>query len=205
MLTVAIQAGGESSRMGRDKALISFLGKPLIQRVIERVTSLADEILVTTNQPDDYGFLQVRLVADVFPGTGALGGLYSALDAASHPLVAVVACDIPFVNSQILSTACRLLGETGADVGIPQTESGYEPFHAIYRRDICLTAVGEALAAGERRLISWFPAVQVAPLTPEIIVQYDPDYLAFWNVNTPQELHQAEGLARSRDISPQAP
>ena len=188
--------------MGQDKALIPFLGQPLIQRVMERVVMLADEILVTTNNPDAFGFLQVPLVADVIPGTGALGGLYTALHAAGHPLVAVVACDMPFVNPQILSAARSLLEETGVDVAIARTEDGFEPFHAVYRREVCLAAVGLALAAGERKLISWFPAVQVALLPPEIITRFDPQHLAFWNLNTPQELAQAEVLARTSASTP---
>ena len=202
MLTVAIQAGGDSRRMGQDKALIPFLGRPLIQRVMERVAILADEILVTTNKPEAFGFLQVPLVADVIPGTGALGGLYTALQAASYPLVAVVACDMPFVNPQILSAARRLLEETGADVAIARTEEGFEPFHAVYRRETCLAAVGLALAAGERKLISWFAAVQVTLLPSEIITRYDPQQLAFWNLNTPQELAEAETLARTSESEP---
>jgi len=205
MLTVAIQAGGDSRRMGQDKALIPFLGQPLIQRVMERVAKLADEILVTTNKPEAFGFLQVPLVVDVIPGTGALGGLYTALYAASHPLVTVVACDMPFVNPHILSACRLLLDESGAEVAIPRTEVGYEPFHAVYRKEACLAAVGLALEAGERRLISWFSAVRVAQLPPEIITRYDPQGLAFWNLNTPQELAQAEVLARSNEFVPPEP
>jgi molybdopterin-guanine dinucleotide biosynthesis protein A len=205
MLTVAIQAGGDSRRMGQDKALIPFLGKPLIQRVMERVAMLADEILVTTNNPEAFGFLQVPLVMDILPGTGALGGLYTALYAAAQPLVAVVACDMPFVNSQILSAARHLLEETSADVAIARTEEGFEPFHAVYRREACLAAVRLALAAGERKLISWFPAVQVALLPTEIITRCDPQQLAFWNLNTPQELAQAEALARSSESALREP
>lgn len=191
--------------MGQDKALIPFLGQPLIQRVMERVAILADEILVTTNKPEGFDFLQVPLVTDVIPGTGALGGLYTALYAARHPLVAVVACDMPFANPQILSEARRLLEETGADVAIARTEGGFEPFHAVYRREVCLAAVGVALAAGERKLISWFSAVQVALLPPEIITRCDPQGLAFWNLNTPQELAQAEALARNSESRRQEP
>lgn len=183
--------------MGQDKALIPFLGEPLIQRVMKRVAILADEILVTTNDPEAFDFLQVPLVADILPGTGALGGLYTALHAAIYPLVAVVACDMPFANPQILSAARRLLEETGADVAIARTEEGYEPFHAVYRREVCQAAVGLALAAGERRLISWFPAVQVVRLPPEIVNRCDPQGLAFWNLNTPLELAQAEEIARN--------
>jgi molybdopterin-guanine dinucleotide biosynthesis protein A len=83
MLTVVIQAGGQSSRMGEDKALKPFLGRPLIQRVIERLAPIADEIIVTTNRPAEYGFLNQRLVADLKPGRGALGGLYTAIASAT--------------------------------------------------------------------------------------------------------------------------
>ena len=72
MLSIVIQAGGQSTRMGEDKALKPFLGHPLIQRVIDRVSSIADEIIVTTNQPADYGFLHLRLVPDLVAGRGAV-------------------------------------------------------------------------------------------------------------------------------------
>src|ERR1043165_3098179 len=100
MLTVCIQAGGQSSRMGEDKALKLFLGRPLIQRVIERLQPIADEIIVTTNRPEDYAFLNQRLVSDLKPGRGALGGLYTAIASAKYEIVGVVACDMPFVSSK---------------------------------------------------------------------------------------------------------
>ena len=80
--------------MGEDKALKPFLGRPLIQRVIDRVSSIADELIVTTNRPEDYFFIQARLVSDLIPDRGALGGLYTAIASATHPFVAVVACDM---------------------------------------------------------------------------------------------------------------
>ena len=196
MLSVVIQAGGESRRMGQDKGLLLLLGQPLIARVMARVASLADEVLVTTNHPEAYRFLGVPLFEDVYPGTGALGGLYTALTVARHPLVAVVACDMPFASPEILAAARERLLEAEVDVVIPQSEDGYEPFHAVYRRDICLPAVKDALEAGERRLISWFPAVKVATLSAEEASRLDPLKLAFWNLNTPEELQQAEQMAR---------
>ena len=196
MLSVVIQAGGESRRMGQDKGLLLLLGQPLIARVMARVASLADEVLVTTNHPEAYRFLGVPLFEDIYPGMGALGGLYTALNAARHPLVAVVACDMPFASPEILAAARERLLEAEVDVVIPQSEDGYEPFHAVYRRDICLPAVKDALDAGERRLISWFPAVKVATLSAEEVSRLDPRKLAFWNLNTPEELQQAEQMAR---------
>ena len=88
MLTLAIQAGGESRRMGSDKALLPFLGSPLVLRLFSRLAWIADEVLVTSNQPEPYRFLGLIPIPDLLPGLGALGGLYAALSAASHPFAA---------------------------------------------------------------------------------------------------------------------
>ncbi len=197
MLTVCIQAGGQSSRMGEDKALKPFLGRPLIQRVVERLAPIADEIIVTTNNPDDYRFLNLRLFPDLKPGRGALGGLYTAIASALHSTVAVAACDMPFANAVLFEAMSRLLVEEDADVVIPKSDEGYEPIHAVYRRDTCLPAIEAAIAADQWKVIAWFPQVKVRVLTPEEIKQHDPSGLAFWNVNTPEEFSKAEELAHS--------
>jgi molybdopterin-guanine dinucleotide biosynthesis protein A len=196
MYSIAIQAGGKSRRMGKDKALIPFLGKPLISRVMERVSSLGDEILVTTNRPESLEHLRVPLFKDVVPDGGALGSLLTALAFAQYPVVIVIAVDMPFVNRDILEAARDILLSKQVDVVIPCTKDGFEPFHAVYHRETCLPAVQKALEAGERRLISWFPSVKVLPLSGEELVQYDPLRIAFWNVNTLDELRQAEDFAR---------
>jgi molybdopterin-guanine dinucleotide biosynthesis protein A len=206
MLTVAIQAGGQSTRMGEDKALKSFLGRPLIQRVVDRMMPIADEIIVTTNHPDDYTFLststlpsvaarRLRLMPDLKPGRGSLGGLYTALFFATHPVVAVVACDMPFANPSLLEAAHRLLVEEEADVVIPRLDEGYEPIHAVYRRAACIPAIESAIDAGQWKVIAWFPQVKVRALMPEEIRLYDPSGLAFWNLNTPEEFAEAERRA----------
>jgi len=183
--------------MGEDKALKTFLGRPLIQRVIERLAPIADEVIVTTNHPDDYQFLSLRLVSDLKPGRGALGGLYTAIASASHPIVAVVACDMPFASASLLEAASRLLVEEGAGVVISKSDVGYEPLHAIYRRETCLPAIESAIEADQWKVIAWFPQVKVRVLTPDEIKRYDPTGLAFWNVNTPEEFSKAEEIART--------
>jgi len=183
--------------MGEDKALKPFLGRPLIQRVIERLSPVADELIVTTNRPDEYAFLNLRLVPDLKPGRGALGGLYTAIASAAHPIVAVVACDMPFASNTLIEAASRLLVEEEADVVIAQSAEGYEPLHAVYRRETCLPAIEAAIEADQWKIIAWFPQVKVRVLTPEEIQQYDPSKLAFWNVNTPEEFAEAEKIASS--------
>ena len=197
MLTVCVQAGGVSSRMGADKALKPFLGRPLIQRVIERLSLIADEVIVTTNRPDDYQFLDCRLFPDLKPGRGALGGLYTAIASATHPIVAVVACDMPFASATLLEAMTRLLVEKEADVVIAKSEEGYEPIHAVYRRETCLPAIESAIESDQWKVIAWFPQVKVHTLTLEDVRQYDPVGLAFWNVNTPEEFSKAEEIAKT--------
>lgn len=187
--------------MGQNKALMPFLGQPLIERVLDRVTSLAQEVLVITNSPNGLEFLGLPLLPDILPGKGALGGLYTALQAATQPLVAVVACDMPFVSLELLSAEAKILVEEGADIVIPRSgESaaslGLEPLHAVYRKETCLPAVLAALEAGERKMISWLPQVKVRVMEADEVRQYDPQVRAFLNVNTPEEFSQAELMAR---------
>jgi len=196
MLTVVVQAGGQSSRMGEDKALKSFLGRPLIQRVIENLAPIADEMIVTTNRPAEYGFLNQRLVPDLRPGRGALGGLYTAISSATSPFVAVVACDMPFTSKNFFESAYSLMVKEEADVVIAKTDEGYEPLHALYRRETCLPAIEASIDADQWKVIAWFPQVKVRTLSPDEAKEFDPSGLCFWNVNTPEDFAKAEELAK---------
>lgn len=200
MLTLAIQAGGGSNRMGKDKARMPFLGQPLILRVMKRLATLADEVIVTTDRPADYAFLGVRCVPDIQPGRGSLGGLQTALVSASHPLVAVVACDMPFASLPLFEYLCDLLAGTDVDAVIPSTDLGLEPLHAVYRQKTCLPPVNAALEDGKRKIIAWFSEVNVRILDPEETALHDLTGLAFRNLNTPEEFSQAERQATASEI-----
>ena len=195
MLSVVIQAGGQSTRMGENKALKPFLGRPLIQRVLDRLAPVADELLVTSNQPAELSFLSLPLIPDLKPGRGALGGLYTALASAHHDLVAVVACDMPFASAPLISACVGIMQAEAADVVIAKTAEGYEPLHALYRRDTCLPAIQSAIDADQWRVIAWFPKVNVRTLTEEELQRHDPQGLAFLNLNTPEEFQEAERRA----------
>ncbi len=199
MLSVVIQAGGQSSRMGEDKALRSFLGRPLIERVIARVRPAADELLITTNQPEAFAWTGLPLFTDMQPGRGALGGLLTALSAARQPFAGVVACDMPFACAELLRQSARLLQQEAVDVVIARTEGGLEPLHAVYRRSTCLPEIQAAIALDEWKAIAWLPGVKVRLLTASELQRWDPSGRAFWNVNTPGEFARAESLASADD------
>ncbi|MBV6452663.1 MAG: putative molybdenum cofactor guanylyltransferase [Anaerolineales bacterium] len=185
--------------MGEDKALKKFLGRPLIQRVFERLQPIADELIVTTNRPEDFSFLDARLIPDLKPGRGALGGLYTAIASASHPLVAVIACDLPFANASLIEASTKIIDAENVDLVIAKGEEGYEPLHALYRRATCLPVIESAINSDQWRVVSWLPQVNVRVLTASEIKSADSRGLAFWNVNTPEEFAQAEAIANNQN------
>ena len=200
-VTVVIQAGGESRRMGRSKATVPFDGRPLICRLVERLAPAADELIITTNEAENLGFLaeqypdlDIKLVSDAFDFRGALPGLFTALQAASNPFVAVVACDMVFASASLVVAESIAMAETGADVVVPVNQHGYEPFHAMYRRSGCLGAVRRALDRGEKRAQSFFDddEVTVLEFAQERVLEVEPRGGCFINANTPDELKRLQ-------------
>ncbi len=192
MITIAVQAGGKSSRMGEDKALIRLAGIPLIERVLARIDGLADEILITTNRPETLTHLNLRMAGDEVPGAGALHGLKTALDAARGEIVLVLSCDTPFVSRELLEHLLNRAHE--ADAIVPKHGDKYEPLQAVYNRSRCLPAVEAALVSGERRMVSFYPQVHVLPIEEPILSELDPSGLSFFNVNTAEDLERADQL-----------
>ena len=191
-LTIAILAGGRSSRMGTDKAFVRVLGRPLIEEILSQSAGLGLESLIVTNRPAEYAYLGVPLFGDVLPEKGPLGGLYSALHSATRPHVLCIACDMPFVVRPLLDYLISLIPE--GDAIVPRLDGEAEPFRAIYSR-ACLAPIRAALDAGRMRMISFFPDVRVRFVDEAEIDQFDPQHLSFFNVNTPDDLEQARRLA----------
>ncbi len=193
---ISIQAGGQSRRMGQDKGLAHFNGRPLVARVVEQLSGLGAALLITTNQPEEYAFLGQPLFTDLLPGKGPLGGLYTALCATQKPVIAVVGCDMPFIVPALLAAERDLLLGGGYDVVVPRSPDGLEPLLALYRREACLPAVRAALGAGERKMTAWYSTVQAQEMDVEVVALYDPQFRSFINLNTPEEFRAAEDLAR---------
>ncbi|MDR3307760.1 MAG: NTP transferase domain-containing protein, partial [Coriobacteriales bacterium] len=124
-LTVVIQAGGESRRMGRAKATVPFCGAPLICRGLKRLGPVADELIVTSNDQQSLDFLcskvtfdKLKLYSDIRSIRGALNGLYTALYYSTSPFVGVVACDMIFASAPLLVAEKDALIASGADVAV---------------------------------------------------------------------------------------
>lgn len=188
-LTIAILAGGKSSRMGTDKSFVLFQGRPLIEVVREQMTGLGDELILITNKPDAYAGLGLPMFGDVYPDHGSLGGIFTAVHYAGHPHTLVVACDMPWLNRPLLQYMISL--RQAADVVVPRWQKHPEPLHAVYSK-ACLAPIEANLKAQRLKIAGFFDQVRVHFVERETIERFDPGGRSFANLNTPQDLQEAQ-------------
>lgn len=198
-LGVVIQAGGESKRMGQSKALVPFKGRPLICHMVERLAPLADDLLITTNEPDNLAFLaqerpSIRFASDATDQRGALPGLLTALRNTRADHVAVVACDMVCVSPRVIAAELALLQATGVEAVVPRTRFGLEPLSGVYLTAPFLAAAEEVHAQGGTRLKEVLAKLQVLELTRDNPYEVHFPLGCFMNVNTPDELALAEKM-----------
>lgn len=206
-LTGLVLVGGHSRRLGQDKALVRLdeAGLTLVERVVAVVRPLCDEVLLVGAHAH-YAFLRLPQVPDVYPGAGALGGIYSGLCAARCERALVVGCDMPFLNPDLLAYMVGLPYEydvlvprwarEAGGVGqlyTPKNELAAQTLHAIYGQG-CRPHMRVLLESGERRVVALFPRVRVQYVEPETVARFDPAGRSFFNVNTPTQLRRAREL-----------
>jgi len=190
-----IMAGGASQRLGRNKALERIGGKALIERVVDSLAPLTTEVLVVVAQPEQAVALHlspsVRVVSDRYPGRGSLGGIFTGLDASAEPWSLVVACDMPFLNRELLR---HLIGESSnVDAVVPLLGGQPEPLHALYSK-ACLASMERMVRAGDLKIAPLFEAVRVRYVDEGTIDRIDPRHLSFFNINTRADLEEATRL-----------
>ena len=192
-LSVAIIAGGKSARMGRDKAFVKLAGKPLIQHVIERSQNLGQtETILIANQPQRYRYLGLPVFSDVCPNKGSLGGIYTALTYAQSPHTLVIACDMPFIKTELLRFMIAQISDA-IDIVVPRVGGYPQGLHAIYSQS-CRQPIQEQLAANRLKVIRFYDRMRVRYLDEADYEPYDVDGRSFVNLNTPEELQQARKL-----------
>jgi len=180
---VAVLAGGQSRRMGRDKALMELDGQKLIARVVTAALPLQAPVFVVGN-PDQYAELDVPVYPDLNSGLGPIGGLHTALATAANPVL-LLACDLPFLNPEFLSF---LVGHRGDHQAIvPYTVDGAQPLCAVYETS-CRAVIESAIAARKLRLRDLLQQLDVDELGEETWRPYDQNGLLFANLNTPEDL-----------------
>lgn len=179
--TGVLLAGGKSSRMGTNKALLRFAtGEMVVERIVSRVAPLCAEVLIVTNTPDEYAFLGLPMFADAYPGASSLGGIYTGLLHASSPRALVLSCDLPLVNASLLAYLLALPFDY--DVLMPYVEARQQPLHALYART-CLPTMQAQIESGDLKIVRLLDT-----LRGRIVTDFPPEWLpSFRNMNTPAD------------------
>jgi FdhD protein len=182
--------------MGSNKALLPYRGGRFIEAIHRLLNDMFPEVILVTNNPEQYDFLPCRKVPDLFENGGVLAGIHSGLYHSSNPAIFAVACDMPYLmKSLIRFMAAR------ADAGgvlIPESPGGLEPLHAFYGKG-CLAAIEATLLSGQRRIVSFFDRTNVSKINREQVACFDPSFTSFININTPHDYYQLRDGERSVD------
>lgn len=195
-MTSIILAGGKSSRLGGDKALEFIGGKSLIQRVIERLALVSNRILIVGflvqfHLLSDYG-VDVEYMVDLYPGKGPLGGIYTGLAASKSLYNLVVACDMPFLNIELLRYMIKL--SPGFDAVIPKVER-IQPLHAVYCKS-CLDGMRRQLEDNQLGVTYFLKTMNIRYVSQAECQRFDPQLVSFFNVNSQADLARANVLAK---------
>jgi molybdopterin-guanine dinucleotide biosynthesis protein A len=191
-ISCIILAGGKSIRFGHDKILEKIGSTSLIEQVISRIDPISKDIIIVTANERAFTQLanhpKVRVVHDIIPGMGSLGGIYTGLVESKTQYNLVVAADMPFLNEALLRYMMSVA--EGYDITLPHVNKWFEPLHAIYSRN-CIGPARKLIDEGHRVIVELFEYVKVKYVEAEEIDRFDPQHLSFFNINTQEDMQRA--------------
>ncbi|WP_418792053.1 molybdenum cofactor guanylyltransferase [Phosphitispora sp. TUW77] len=189
--TAVVLAGGKSTRMGRDKALIRVTENRMLEGVVKVLAPEFPEIIISSNA-SSHNIPGTRIIPDTVFGQGPLGGIYTCLKDSGHQVNFVVACDMPFIESRLAVHLVSLA--PGYDAVIPRMGGHYQPLFAVYTKK-CLPAIETSLNNGRNRIVSFYSKINSRFVGPDEIRQFGDLDMMFFNVNTPGDLNIAQKMA----------
>ncbi len=195
-----ILGGGRSSRLGQSKVSLVIEGKSLLQQTVNLLSQLGGDIVLVLAQGQEKPLLSssptVKIANDLYSGKGPLVGIYSGLKASDDEHCVAVACDMPFLNIDLLRYMKELA--PGFDVVIPKIKNELEPLHAIYSKN-CLNVIGVMIEENDLIIRHMLNRVKVRYVKESEVNSFDPAHLSWFNINTPDDLQKAtEIMSRSK-------
>jgi len=187
-ITGIILAGGKSLRFGRNKALEKIAGMTLVERVITHLKPITGRIVLVTDG-DNGRFSEIKSVeaiTDIYPARGPLGGIYTGLSASNTVANIVVACDMPFINTALLS---RMVGiAPGFDAVIPRWPNNQiEPLHGIYSGS-CIPVMKKRLENNQLSISECLKEMNVRYFDQAEFSKFDPEFQSFFNINNQADI-----------------
>ena len=184
-VTGVILAGGKSLRYGRNKALVTIDGIPLIERAINVMRSLFTHLILITNTPDEYTHLKLPMHEDLIKGLGPLGGIFTALMTITNQAGFFVACDMPHLNRELIYHMVEVRYDF--DAVVPRTQEGTEALHALYGKR-CLPSIKRLIDSSQYQIFRFFSKVSVRYVDENEIRRFDPQLESFFNINKPDAI-----------------
>ena len=196
-ISCIILAGGKSLRFGHDKLLEKIGNTSLLEKVISLIDPISKDIIIVTAEKRAFTRIvkntRIKIVNDIFPGQGSLGGIYTGLVKSDSFYNLVVAADMPFLNESLLRYMIKVAD--GYDFVLPRVGKWYEPLHAIYSKN-CINPINSILEKGKKVIVELFDYVKVKFIEVKEIDRFDPKHLSFFNINTKEDLEIAKSIAR---------
>lgn len=204
-ITAVLLAGGRGKRLGQDKALLNIGGEPLIRRVAGRLQYLCQSIVIVGGDlPGRRSALEglerftpLTFIPDLFPGKGSLGGIYSGLKTSDSSYALAVACDMPFLNLDLLKY--MIDQAEGYDAVVPRIREFFEPLHAIYSRR-CLDSMARLIEHDNLKIFDLFPETTVRYIHQLEVERFDPHHLSLFDINTAEDLKLAKDLVKQEQL-----
>lgn len=193
LCTGIILAGGKNIRFsGTNKALMPIGGKRIFDYIYDVFRCLFQEIILVTNDPVQYLEWDLTIVTDLFPFRSSLTGLHAGLFNLTTPYAFFAACDTPFIKQNLIETILAGIAPH-IDIVIPETSEGFQPLCAVYSRR-CLEHATRQLEKQELKIDRMFKKLRVKKIPEQVMKKQDPDLISFFNINTPEDLAQAEEI-----------
>ncbi|MBL0700030.1 MAG: molybdenum cofactor guanylyltransferase [Desulfosarcina sp.] len=197
--TGVILAGGLNRRFGgRNKAFIDIGGRLVLDRLYSVFKSLFREIILVTNDPLSYLKWDLKIVADLFPYRSSITGIHAGLFFATNPYVFIAACDVPFLEKELVGALMNSIG-TGIDAVIPQTSKGVEPLCSVYSTN-CIKPVEQQIQRQQFQIQRLYSKIRTKYIPESVLREIDPDLRSFCNINTPEDFAMAEKLGASQSV-----
>lgn len=192
-MTGIILAGGKSSRMGKDKSFILFSGRPLIEVLIDKISPLFKDLIIVTNKPYLYQKYDIRTEVDIVKDSGPLAGIYTGLVSSRDSYNFIFACDMPFLNQDLIQYMVEETKGGDYDVVVPEYKGRLQPLCAIYSKK-CIEPIENELSRNNLKIRDFLQYVKVRVINEKEISRFISSQSLFANINTPQDIQYCQKL-----------
>lgn len=194
-VTGIILSGGKSTRMKTDKAFLKLGSRTMIEEVISRLEGRFSKLMIIADDREKYARFGIKVIEDIIPDKGPLGGIYTALVKSDSVYNFVFSCDAPFVDPGLIDHMISKAKDF--DIIVPNWQDRFEPLHAIYSKN-CIGAIEKQIKKNDLKITNLFPEVSVSVLEQEELERFNVSKVTFFNINTKEDYLSVRSSTQAR-------